>query len=338
MKSRLTIKDIAQQAGVSTATVSRVMNNSGPVSDATRRAINEIVSKSGFRLNTIGRQLKTARTHTIGVLVPSLKNPIFADAVAGIEQAAEEAGYRVLLASSAYQSARELSAIETFLNSRVEGLILTVSHERDNETLELLRATQVPFVLMFNPCKRNSCSTVSIDNRAAAGEMIESLIALGHRRIAMIAGKLSESDRSVERRAGYRDALERHAIEALDVIEVGFEDPDLDGAIHKLILGPAPPTAFFCSTDLLAISAIRALTQRGIRVPEDVSVVGFDGIAIGELLTPNLTTVVQPAEEMGQWAARHLVGRIDQGERLTNLVLPHRIRHGESCGQHSNKG
>lgn len=332
MKKDITIKEVARQAGVSIATVSRAMNDSGPVSTTARQAIHDVVNATGFRLNGIGRQLKTARSHTIGVLVPSLKNPIFADAVTGIEHAAEQSEYRVLLASSAYDAAKEVSAVETFLINRVEGLVLTVSDEKNSKALTLLSATQTPFVLMFNPCSQASYSSVSIDNRLAACELVSALIKLGHRRIVMVVGKLSESDRSFERRAGYEQALHQHGVKPAGIVEVGFENPDPGAAIADLSSGPCAPTAYFCSTDMLAISTIRALNRIGKKIPDDVSVVGFDGIAIGECLMPSLATVVQPAEEMGVWAAQHLVGRIDKGESIANLVMPHCIRQGESWG------
>ena len=328
-----TIKDVAMRAGVSVATVSRAMNKSGPVSAAAKEVIEKVINDSGFRLNSIGRQLKTARTHTIGVLVPSLKNPIFADAVVGIQRTAERNGYNVLLASSAYSADKEVSAVETFLSSRVEGLILTVADEESSQALKRLSATQLPFVLMFNPCKQNNYSTVSIDNRKAAYELVDALVKLGHRQIVMIAGRSSESDRSVERQAGFEDALQRHGIDHVEIVEVGFENPELTDQIEKLVNKPNPPTAYFCSTDVLAIATIRALTQVGKNIPRDVSVVGFDGIAIGEWLTPSLATAIQPAEEMGKQATQHLIGRIDRNEPVTSLVLPHRIRPGESWGQ-----
>lgn len=308
------------------------MNNSGPVSSKTRELINRVIHDSGFRPNNIGRQLKTARTRTIGVLVPSLKNPIFADAVAGIERAAGRNGYNVLLSSSSYSASKEITAVETFLSSRVEGLILTVADEEKSLALDALASAGLPFVLMFNPVKPTSYSTVSIDNRRAAYELVDALLELGHCRIAMIAGKLSESDRSIERQAGYEDALRGHNLASIEIVEVGFETTDLSAQIVELNSVDNAPTAYFCSTDVLAISAIRALAQIGKRVPDDVSVVGFDGISIGEHLIPSLSTAVQPAEDMGEWAAKHLLERIDNNEPVTNLVLPYRIRPGESWG------
>ena len=333
----LTIREVARRAGVSVATVSRAMNRSGPVSAESRKAIEQVVSESGFRLNAIGRQLKTSRSRTLGVLVPSLKNPIFADAVSGVEHIAEQAGFRVLLASSSYKVDKESSAIETFLTSRVEGLVLTVTDEESSHNaLTLLESAGLPFVLMFNPCKIASYSTVSIDNRQAAYELVCELINKGHRRIAMIAGKLSESDRSVERFAGYQDALSEHGLSPCGIVEVGFENPDLSDAVAEMSASENSPTAYFCSTDLLAILMIRALSRVGLKVPDHTSVVGFDGISIGESLTPNLTTAVQPAEAMGNWAASHLVSRIEENAPAQNLVLPHYIRCGESWAEITN--
>lgn len=332
MQRSLTIREVARIAGVSTATVSRAMNGSGPVSSEAREAIDRAIKDSGFRPNHIGRQLKTAHTHTIGVLVPSLKNPIFADTVAGMERVAGRAGYNVLLASSGYRSEKESSAVETFLGSRVEGMVLTVADETRSRALDTLSATGLPFVLMFNPVRHTGFSTVSIDNRGAAFQLVDELARLGHRRIAMIAGRLAESDRSVERRAGYEDALAARGMDAAGIVEVGFDSTDIVSQIQSLDRAPDPPTAYFCSTDMLAISAIRALARMGRRVPRDVSVVGFDGIAIGEHLSPSLSTAVQPAEDMGEWAARHLISRIDGSESASNVIFPHRIRAGESWG------
>ena len=332
MRRQPTIKEVARQAGVSVATVSRAMNQSGPVSSQTRAIIDKVINESGFRPNSIGRQLKIARTHTIGVLVPSLKNPIFADAVNGIESAAEQKGYNVLLASSGYSAKKEHSAVETFLRSRVDGLVLTVADEANSQALETLSKTKVPFVLMFNPVKESSYSTISIDNRKAAFELVCGLLELGHRRIAMIAGRFTESDRSVERQAGYRDALKQHHVKDVSITEVGFENQDIGEQIKSLHQTNSPPTAYFCSTDVIAIATIRALNQIGKKVPSDVSVVGFDGISIGEWLSPSLATAVQPAEQMGEWAMQHLIDRIDYDEPVTNLVLPYQLRRGESLG------
>lgn len=332
MQRSMTIREVARIAGVSIATVSRAVNSSGAVSREARAAIDQAIRESGFRPNNIGRQLKTARTRTIGVLVPSLKNPIFADAIAGLERVAAESGYSLFFASSGYRAEKETAAVETFLQSRVEGMVLTVADENASRALDTLAATALPFVLLFNPAKRRHVSTVSIDNRRAAREIVDALLDMGHQRIVMIAGRLSESDRSVERRAGYEDALRSRGLPVPGVVEVGFETTDLAAQVGELDEREDAPTAYFCSTDMLAISAIRALSARGRRVPGDVSVAGFDGIAIGEHLAPSLATAVQPAEQMGEWAARHLLERIEGRQETTGMILPHGIRPGESWG------
>lgn len=306
------------------------MNASGPASVEARKAVARAVSESGFRPNSIGRQLKTATTQTVGVLVPSLKNPIFADAVQGIERAAEARGYRILLTSSRYDPDNEVAAIDLLLCSRVDGLVLTVADEATSPALEILKREQMPFVLVFNPAKARSQSAVTIDNAAAAREVVGALVEMGHRRIGMVAGTFVASDRSSERRVGYEQALRSRGLKPGPIIEAGFENDDLVASCADLCSDRNLPTALFCSTDMLALGAIRALTKLGYRVPDDISVVGFDGIAIGELTAPSLTTVVQPAEEMGEQAVRHLLARIGEDGAPRKLTLPHRIRHGES--------
>lgn len=332
MGRSLTIKDVAQRAGVSVATVSRVINRRGPTSAEARAAVQRAVVESGFRPSAIGRALKTARSRTLGVLVPSLKNPIFADTVQGIERRAEAAGYGTLLASSHYAPDKELAAVEVFLANRVAGLVLTVADENASPALELLSREALPHVLVFNPARAPEHSGVTIDNRGAARQIVGRLIELGHRRIAMIAGNFESSDRSGLRRAGYEDALRSAGLAPGPVVEASFTARDLSGLCAALWAGDDPPTAIFCSTDLLAIAAIRALAGLGLRVPRDVSVAGFDGIDLGQWITPSLATVVQPAERMGEAAVEHLLQRVDSGAAALHLTLEHGLRPGESWG------
>lgn len=326
-----TIRDVAAAAGVSIATVSRVINGRTMTSVPVAKAVREAIRTTGFRPNMIGRRLKTARTHTLGILVPSLKNPIFADAVHGMESAAEAAGYSLLLTSSGYLPAKETAAIELLLANRVEGIVLTVANEARSPTIALLRREKIPFVLVFNPPLRKGVSTVTIDNRAAAREIVERLIALGHQRIAMIAGAFQASDRSGLRRAGFEDALRARGQKLGSVVEVGFEALDLTDHCRRLLAASDPPTALFCSTDMLAIAAIRSLRRLGLNVPRDVSVAGFDGIAAGEWMSPSLMTVRQPAEAMGAEAVRHLLARLADGAPPQHVKLSYELRAGESC-------
>ena len=328
-----TIREVARRAGVSVATVSRVMNGRGPVSERTRLTVDEAIRETGFRPNVIGRGLKTARSGTIGVLVPSLRNPIFADVVQGIERAAEAGGYRILLTSSNYLPEKEVAAIDMLLCNRVEGLVLTVADESASRALEFLDRAHVPFVLVFNPAGTASHSIVTIDNHAAARDIVSRLVRMGHRRIAMIAGDFEASDRSNLRRAGYEQALVDAGLRPGPVIEVGFDSRDLVRHCSFLLSCDPVPTALFCSTDMLAIAAIRGFAALGCRVPDDISVTGFDGIEVGQYMSPSLATVVQPAEDMGMRAVEHLLERLNAGAPATNLTLPYRLRHGESWAE-----
>ena len=328
-----TIREVAKRAGVSVATVSRVMNDRGSVSEQTRRTVGEAIRETGFRPNVIGRGLKTARSGTLGVLVPSLRNPIFADAVQGIERAAEAGGYHILLTSSNYLPEKEVAAIDTLLCNRVEGLVLTVADESASRALDFLDHSHVPFVLVFNPARTANHSIVTIDNFAAARDIVGRLMRMGHRRIAMIAGDSQASDRSSLRRAGYERALMDGGLRPGPIIEVGFDSRNLVRHCRFLSSCDPAPTAVFCSTDMLAIAAIRGFAALGLRVPDDISVAGFDGIEVGQCTSPSLATVVQPAEDMGMCAVEHLLERLNSGAPAKNLTLPYRLRHGESWAE-----
>jgi DNA-binding LacI/PurR family transcriptional regulator len=293
--------------------------------------VREALRATQFRPNRAGRALKTAKSRTIGVLVPTLRNPVFADAVEGMDMAAEASNYNVLLASSRYSREREIRAIETLLENRVDGVLLTVSDEANSPALALLRKESCPFVLLFNPTRRGEAG-VTIDNATAAERIVETLIARGHRRIDMVAGSIRQSDRSRLRRAGYWRALERHGLPQGKVVEVDIETTDISGPLSRLCSSGDPPTALFCSTDMLAISAMRALSSMHKRVPEDMAVAGFDGIAPGRWISPTLATVVQPAQEIGRAGFEHLVARIERGVAPRRLNLSYELHLGESLG------
>lgn len=327
-----TIRDVAAKAGVSIATVSRVLNKSPLAARKSIEAVHAAIAELGFRPNAIGRQLKTAASLTIGVLVPSMANPVFAQSVHGIEVAAKAEGYSVLLTTSEYDSEGELAAIETLLSNRVEGLILTVADTDQSSSLDVLDSEGVPYVLIYNQPASPERSFISLDNVAAAKDLVEQLIGRGHRRIAMIAGSFLSSDRSRLRYHGYAEAMRTAGLPVDPVVEVSFTDIQIGSRLAPIFNEDEPPTALFCSTDIMGIAACRGLWELGISVPEDVSVVGFDGIDVGLWTRPTLATVVIPAQEMGAQAVKHLLDRIQGKSAPVHLTLQHRIRSGESWG------
>jgi DNA-binding LacI/PurR family transcriptional regulator len=325
-----TIRDVAAKAGVSIATVSRVLNVSPAATAEMKARVHAAVAATGFRPNRIGSQLKSASSRMIGIMMPALSNPVFADAVHGIESEAETSGYAVIVSSSDYRPEREQACLDALLAYRVAGLILTVADAGRSPTLRTLEREKIPYVLMFNQPAQAARAAVTVDNVAAAAEAVRHLIAFGHRRIAMVAGSFESSDRSRLRHRGFEGALGEAGIEAAPVIEVGFDEVELTGHLTNLFARADAPTALFCSTDLLAIAAIGCLKRIGRRVPEDVSVIGFDGIAIAEVMAPRLTTVAQPSRQMGAEAVRLLLARIAGERGAKRRILPHSLRAGET--------
>lgn len=328
------IKDVATHAGISIATVSRAVNTPERVSAATLARVQEAMDALQYRPNALGRQLRAERTGLLGVVLPSLANPVFAECVQGIEDTASVTGQRVMLMTTAYDREREARAIETLLEQRVDGLILTVADAAANPHLDRLDAEGVPYVLVYNDTVGGlnvghvpTRCCVTVDNRAAARDAICALLAQGHRQIRMLTGTLAASDRAALRHHGYQEALEAAGIAPQPPVEIDFNADAMPPAELARLLAPPRPTAIFCSNDRLALLTIRALREMGLRVPEDVSVVGFDGLAMGQWLSPTLATVAQPHRQIGADAAQALARRI-AGEVVPSITLPHRLLAG----------
>lgn len=332
MKTSATIRDVAKAAGVSTATVSRVVNGQVATRPETAERVNAAIQALGFRPNAMGRSLKTARTRTFGVMIPSLSNPVFADVVAGLQEAAQAAGYSVLMTSNNYRPEAEDHAVDTMLSHQVEGLVLTVADADESALLDRLDRERVPYVLLHNHPTSRNCSAITVDNAAAGQVVAREMIRLGHRRLGMVAGAFSASDRSRARYVGFARDIEVAGLAPPVLAEVDFIQDRVTQAIAELYGASDAPTALFCSTDLLAISVIGALRRLDISVPEEVSVVGFDGIAFGQLTHPSLATVVQPTRDMGQAAIQHLLGRLAGGSQPRVHLLPTVFRSGGSLG------
>ena len=328
---KASIKDVARHAGVSTATVSRALNSPHLVRPDTQQAVERAIDTLQFRPNLVGRQLRTTRTGIIGVVLPTLSNPVFADCLQGIEEAAARRGYRVLVATTHYELERERQSLDTLLRQRVDGLILTVANADGNAMLARVRQSDMPYVLAYNHSQEHPCVTVA--NRLAAAEAVASLIALGHQRIAALTGLLGRSDRAVQRYAGYCDAMAAAGLEAAPAIEVDFNAPALPAPLlDRLAAADAldRPTALFCGNDHLAMLAMHGLVGRGVRVPGDLSIMGFDGLAFGQFLTPTLATVSQPSTTIGACALEALHERFGGMPAGRALILPHGLRQGGS--------
>jgi DNA-binding LacI/PurR family transcriptional regulator len=328
-----TIKDVAAYAGFSIATVSRAINAPHTVNRVTLAKIREAIEALQFSPSPLGRQLRGERTRLIGVVLPTLANPVFAECLQGIDELASAQGFRLMLMTTQYDAARERHAIETLLHQRIEGLILTVADADTHPLLDELDRDGKLYVLMHNDTMRRP--SVSVDNRRAAYDGVRMLIEHGHERIMMLAGTLAESDRARLRFRGYEDAMREAGLAPAPALEVDFNADELaPSVLAHLTSGPARPTALFCSNDLLAMVVMRGLRRARFHVPEDMSILGFDGLAIGELLSPTLASIRAPNREIGCAAWRRLMARIqgsDDGDSLSQR-LAHTLRDGATVG------
>ena len=324
-----TIKDVAAHAGFSIATVSRAINAPHTVNPVTLDKVRQSIDALDFRPSVLGRQLRGERTRLIGVVLPTIANPVFAESLQGIDELAAAQGYRLMLMTTQYSAERERYAIETLREHRVEGLILTVADADTHPLLDELDHAGLLYVLTHNDTVRRP--SVSVDNRLAAYEGVRMLIAHGHRRILMLAGTLAASDRARQRHLGYAQAMQQAGLAAAPALEIDFNAEELEPSVlAHLTSGANRPTALFCSNDLLAMVVMRGLRRARLQIPSDMSILGFDGLPMGELLQPPLASVCAPNREIGCAAWRRLLGRIEHtyNDASLALTLPHSLREG----------
>ena len=329
----MSIQEVAKQAGVSSATVSRVFNLPDKVTEATRQRVERIAKALGYMPNASARTLRTQRSRVLGVVLPTLLNPVFAECLDGIASAATAAGYAILPIATDYQLAQEDQAVNLLLAGNVDGMILIVSNPSTSQALKRLQAAKLPYVLAYNRHSAHPC--VSVDSQAAVVSLVAHLAKLGHERIALVSGQLAASDRAQQRFKGFQNGMQLAGLKTAHLLEVPFVKTAAQ-EVSKLLLTKDRPTALICSNDLLAIRSIRAAHLARLSVPNDLSVVGFDGIAIGEDLTPMLSTITQPNAEIGLRATGLLVQALAGGRPLkptASLTLNHAFREGESCAR-----
>lgn len=328
----MSIHAVARKARVSITTVSRVFNRPGRVAAETRERVLAAAQALGFVPNASARTLRTQKSGILGVVLPTLLNPVFAECLDGIADSAAAAGYAIVPLVTDYDRQRETAAIDRLLARDVDGLIVTVANAARSQSLERLARVGVPYVLAHNRHPGHPC--VSVDNEAAFSDLVGFLVGLGHRRIAMASGTLAASDRARQRHRGFQAGLAHAGLPDGELIEVPFVQAGVD-AVSARLARPDRPTALVCSNDLLAVRCIRAARLAGIDVPGGLSVAGIDGIAIGEDLTPRLSTIATPNRAIGEACVATLVTALAAGRRpqpADSTSLPYRLRQGESCG------
>lgn len=301
----VTIRDVARKAKVSVGTVSKVLNKSAtsiPISEETQRRVLEAAETLGYRPNIIAQALVNKQTHTIGVLVVDIGNPYFAEYLKGVEAAASGKGYSVLVCNSNFSVEQEEKYLHILQQRQVDGILLSYVDPQAPH-LKKLCADGPPFVVLGWPEASNH--RVVVDNVVGGRQAVEHLISLGHERIAFIGQDMRTSGVK-ERLQGYREALAAHGIPYRDELVIGHDTSAGYMGMCSL-LKHADVTAVMAANDVTAIGAMKAIYDAGLRIPQDISVIGYDDIDIASLLFPPLTTVWQPKAELGEAAANLLI-------------------------------
>ncbi len=318
-----TIRDVARAARVSVATVSRALNDSGPVHDDTRRRVRDAADNLRFTPHGGARSLITSRTNTLGVLLPDLYGEFFSEVIRGIDRSAQRAGYQLLL-SSARNAHDEVHGAFRAMYGRVDGLVLMAP---DVELAELFAQHRdgTPIVFINSPVTSDDARLITIDNHGGAYEMVKHLVRKGHRRIAIIRGAESNHD-AAERLRGYRGALDDGGLSRDPRLELEGDFTEAAGyhaARGALKLQPRP-TAIFAANDAMAIGALSALREDGVAVPGEIAVAGFDDIPIARYVSPPLSSVHVPIAQLGERAMDLLLGAIagPDDSAARRVVLP----------------
>jgi DNA-binding LacI/PurR family transcriptional regulator len=316
-----TIRNVAERAGVSKSLVSLVMRGSPHVSEARRQAVLKAARELGYRPNAVARSLVEGRTRLIGALVADLHNPFFAEFLDGLQESLHGAGLRMLVGSGRWDPQFEAEAVEAFLEMRVDGLVLlSVVPDTLTET-----AKNVP-VVVVGERDIDGVDIVVDDDELGARLAVDHLVELGHHRIAHIEG--APSTTAHYRRSGYEEAMRGHGLVDLIVVEPGdFTEDGGYRAARKLLTRDLPPTAIFAPNDLVATGVLSAADEHGLRVPDDISIVGYDNTHLAAIRHIALTSVDQPRRDMGRVAAERLCARIEDPFRppQQTLVTPHLV-------------
>ncbi len=333
----ITIFDIAQASGVSYSTVSRVLNGFEFVKADTRQRVLKVAEDLGYVANLQARSLAGGKSKIIGVLVPSLENGYISAIAQGIDEELTKAGYDLMLYTTHHKQGKEAQYAKTIASGLTDGLLLMVplipSSQLESNYLTALRQKGFPYVLIDQTDAANQSTVVDSNNRQGAYEATDYLIKLGHTRIGFITGNM-EINAARERLEGYKTALEKNnlAFEQSLFVKGDFTQRAGYEAAKTLLQMRQPPTAMFSANDLAAFGAMDAIREAGLRIPEDVSVIGFDDITQASLAYPKLTTVRQPLQEMGRVAVKLLLEQIHHPDtKIKQVTLETSLMIRDSC-------
>lgn len=328
-----TMADVARLAGVSTATVSHVLNGTRPVNATTVAAVRDAIRRAGYTPNSLARSLARASSSTIGVAVSAITNHYFSDVVGAVELACSRQNFMMLLVDTHDDPEHQLRVVQELHQRRVDGIILAGVSGNGADVLQYLQTNRVSAVLI-DRFINDEFDQVGVENTRATAQLVLHLVAHGHQRIGFVAGK-SGLTTSAERLAGFLDGINEAGLtESLDLVECGKSTVEgARQALHRLLRRPQRPTALVTGNNLMTIGTLRALREAGLRVPDDLALVGFDNFDWAEFATPPLTVMAQPALDIGSVAVDLLMRRLKDPmapKRALRLAPTFIIR--ASCG------
>lgn len=330
---RITMKEVAAEAGVSTATVSRVLGSKGGVRPDLERRVRQTIEDLGYRPNQAARRLRERKAKIIGVLVTDIQIPFFASIVVGIDRVLQGAGYLPLLGNTFDLLASEQAHLNNFLSEGVSGVIFAAANSKDVSNYERLLDAHIPLVSIDRTPGDLQVDTVQVANLQAANQAVNHLIQEGHQRIALIAGP-NHISTAVERQAGYELAL-RSAGLPLDPALIQVGNYTLEGgyrAMRSLIENPERPTAVLIANNVMTLGALQYVNEQALEIPCDIAVIGYDDMPWAASLRPPLTVVAQPDDEIGVLAARLMLDRIREPESsIKHMTLDARLILRSSC-------
>lgn len=320
---QITIKDIAKALNISTSTVSRALRDHPDISDETKKAVTALAKQMQYHPNTVAASLRNMRTETIGVIVPEIIHTFFASVIAGVEEIAYKEGYKVIICQSNESYQKEIINLQTLVSARVDGILASLSNQTTvYDHFELALQRKIPLVFFDRVCETLQTSKVVVDDFEGAVTATQYLIDTGCRRIAHIAGSQNLAI-CRQRKEGYLSALQSNGLpidESL-IVECNLDQHDAMNISERLLSLPEKPDAIFAVTDPVAIGAHIAVRKHGLKIPEQISIMGFTNDAVSEIIEPSITTMGQPSFEMGKIAAKQLIYQIRNKNAPTEQLI-----------------
>lgn len=313
MNAQATIKDIARELNISPSTVSRALKDHPDINVETKKAVIQMAAKLDYQPNSIALSLRKSKTNIIGVIIPELVHHFFSTVISGIEDVANEAGYHVMICQSNESYTKEVANTQALLSTRVDGLLMSLSRETDNfDHLKSLQRRNIPIVFFDRASKEMEASSIEVDDYDGAFRATEHLIQNGCKRILHMAGP-DHLNISINRSNGYRAALKKYNIDfdPTLLVETGLKQQDGSDTMGKLLEEKLKFDGLFAVADPVAIGAMLTLKKKGVKIPDDVAVIGFSDEPMTSLIDPPLSTMSQPGYEMGVRAARLFLEQLE---------------------------